>query len=115
MIEIIDGDVVVVRDGEFVEAVYYRQFYDDISQLVDQVIEYLNDKKFKEPNLSFMKFVDTRLVPIEKGCEFFDEFVQFARIFNFENCVCDVCGHLQFIFLDTTKTFCPTCKTHKIK
>lgn len=111
MIEIIDGDVVVIRDGDLVEAVYYRQFYESISELVDQVIEYLNGKKFAEPNISFMQFIDCKLETIKTDSLFYAEFDEFARIFNFENFVCKDCNSLNFIFLDSNKMYCPKCRS----
>lgn len=111
MIEMKDGNVVVIRDGDFVEAIYYREFYNDISELVDQVIEYLNAKKFDEPNLSYMQVVDGNFVVLENDNDFFNEFENFARIFNFATPTCDNCGHLTFIYLDKTKKYCHHCKT----
>ncbi len=110
MTELKEGNVVVIRNGDYVEAIYYREFYEDVSDLADEVINYLNDKRFAEPNFSFMQVVGERLSPCDKNGEFYNEFPFFARIFNCPVAVCESCQGLNFVYPDSTKTYCHSCK-----
>lgn len=110
MTEIIDGEVVVIRDGDFVEAVFYRQFYCSIFEFAEEVKQYLSVKSFEQPNLSYMIMQEGRLKAIEKKTDFFDEFEEFIKLFNNKSSAkCD-CGSLNFVYLNSPQTFCPNCK-----
>ena len=105
-----NGEVVVIRDGDYVEAVFYRKCYDDLSGVIDEVLQYLNEKKFENPNLSYMEIRDGRFVQMESENPIYEEFEEFARIFNHRDYCCATCGALNFVYLDRVDIYCPVCK-----
>ena len=105
-----NGEVVVIRDGDYVEAVFYRKCYDDLSAVVDEVIQYLNEKKFENPNLSYMTISEERFTQISRENPCYEEFEEFGRIFNHRDYCCEICGALNFIYLEKEQVYCPACK-----
>ncbi len=108
--QIENGEVIVIRDGDYVEAVFYRKCYDDLSAVVDEVLMYLNEKKFENPNMSYMEIDGGNLKQINIDVPFYEEYEEFARIFNHRNYKCETCTSLNFIYLDKQDTYCPKCK-----
>lgn len=108
--QIENGNVVVIRDGDYVVACYYRKFYKSVSELADEVINYLNTKKPKNPNFSFMQINEKKFLPLEMGCDFYNEFDFFVKIFNNPMVICPKCGNLLFVYPDSPNSYCHNCK-----
>ena len=61
--EIKDGFVAAIFDGEDLYAVYYQEFYEDVAALAEDVKGYIAYRALKEPRVFSGKMQDGEFVP----------------------------------------------------
>lgn len=105
-----DGKVVVIRDGDYVEGVFYREFYSSIDDFLDEVNMFLSVKNYDNPNISFMEIKDGKFACLD-DCDFLNEFSFAKEYFGITSkAFCEQCKNANFIYLNSSDTYCPSCK-----
>lgn len=105
-----DGEVVVIRNGDVVRSIFYREYYSSIEEFIEEIEMYLSVNNFENPNLSFMEIVDSKFTILPQN-GFYREFVKVKKHFNIDSSLsCKFCGTLNFLYLKDSTTYCPNCK-----
>lgn len=109
MIEVQNGNVVVIRDGDYVQCIFYRKYYSSAETFFAEIRYYLEEHRFDDTNIGYMKIEDNRFVP-PTDKRFIAEFASLLAEFDIpSNPYCE-CGTPVFAYLYDTKTYCPRCR-----
>lgn len=109
MTEVPNGNVVVIRDGDYVQCIFYRKFYSSAKSFFAEIRYYLEEHRFEDTNIGYMKVKDNRFVP-PTDSRFIAEFKHLLEEFELpSNPYCE-CGTPVFAYLYDTKTYCPNCR-----
>ena len=107
--EVPNGNVVVIRDGDFVQCIFYRKFYRSAHTFFNEIRYYLEEHRFEDTNIGYMKIVGNKFVP-PTDKRFIAEFKKLLDEFEIPSPpYCD-CETPVFAYLYDTKTYCPKCK-----
>ena len=110
MMEVIDGDVVVVRDGDFVEFVIYRHLFKSSKKFFEEVKYLLEERKLENPNLCYMRIENNKFTPVKEGT-FHAEYPKILKYFKLDSTpYCEKCASCVFAYFYDEKTYCPKCK-----
>lgn len=109
--DIENGNVVVIRDGDTVRGVFYRKFYADVEDMADDITNFVEDKQLESANISVMEIQDGKFCRVEEE-NFRLEFFPLLKELGFSGyAMCEQCDMPLFVWLDgRNKAYCHGCK-----